>query len=197
MSGAGSASARPGSASLAGRGATTISARGREHSALASAVRGTAPAAAPARLPDGRHLPSVSERSIEIVREVIDAFNSGVIERILAVVHPEFEGVVPPQFSAEPDTYRGHDGIRRYLRTFVDAMDEIRFEPERFWEGGNAVVVTMRLSARGRLTSIPVEQRFAQVWTVRDGLAMSVCSYASLSEALEAAGLPADARASG
>jgi len=29
--------------------------------------------------------------------------------------HPDFVGVVPPELSAEPDTYRGHAGIRRYL----------------------------------------------------------------------------------
>lgn len=136
----------------------------------------------------------MAERNVEILREVIDAFNSGDVDHILTFVHRDFEGVVPPEFSAEPDTYRGHDGVRRYFRTFVDAMDEIRFEPERFWDAGDAVVVTMRLTARGRLTSIPVEQRFAQVWTVRDGRAMSARSYGSLSEALEAVGLASDAR---
>ena len=75
------------------------------------------------------------------------------MERILAFIHPEFEGSVPPEFSAEPDTYRGHDGIRRYFRTFQDAMEEVRFQPERFWDAGDAVVVEMRLTARGRQTS--------------------------------------------
>jgi len=111
------------------------------------------------------------------------------MERILAFIHPEFEGSVPPEFSAEPDTYRGHDGIRRYFRTFQDAMEEVRFQPERFWDAGDAVVVEMRLTARGRQTSIPVEQRFAQVWTVRDSQATAVTTHATLSAALTEAGL--------
>ena len=125
---------------------------------------------------------------MQILRETLAAFNSGDLERILHFVHPEFEGVVPPEYSAEPDTYRGHEGIRRYFRTFEEVMEEVRFEPERFWQGGDAVAVTMRLTAKGRQTSIPVEQRFAQVWRLRDGRVVGVQSYVSVSEALEIAG---------
>src|SRR5438445_2497543 len=129
------------------------------------------------------------ERDVEILRAAFQAFSDGDIERILQFTHPEFEGVVPPELSAEPDTYRGHDGVRRYFATFTDAMDDVRFEPERFWDAGDAVVVAMRMTAKGRLTSIPVEQRFAQICTVRDGRAKSVRTFAALSEALEVAGL--------
>jgi ketosteroid isomerase-like protein len=131
----------------------------------------------------------MSADNIETLRRGLEAFSSGDIERILAFVHPDFVGTVPPQFSTEPDTYRGHDGIRRYFRSFDEAMDEVRFEPERFWDAGDSVVVTMRLRARGKQTAIPVEQRFAQVWTLRDGRAIGVDVYASLDEAFTAAGL--------
>jgi ketosteroid isomerase-like protein len=130
----------------------------------------------------------MSERNIQVLRETLAAFNSGDLERILDFVHPQFEGVVPPEFSAEPDTYRGHEGIRRYFRTFEEVMEEVRFEPERFWQAGDAVAVTMRLTAKGRQTSIPVEQRLAQVWRLRDGRVVGVQSYVSVSEAVEIAG---------
>jgi ketosteroid isomerase-like protein len=132
-------------------------------------------------------------RNIHALKEGLESWNTGDIDRILAFVHPDFEGTVPPEFSAEPDTYRGHDGIRRYFRTFDDAMEDVRFHPEQFWEAGDSVVVTMRLTAKGRQTSIPVEQRFAQVWTLRDDKALSVSTHATLAEALTAAGLPPDA----
>jgi ketosteroid isomerase-like protein len=135
----------------------------------------------------------MSQQTINILKEGLAAFNSGDVQRILAFVHPDFEGSVPPEFSAEPDTYRGHEGILRYFRTFDDAMQQVRFQPEQFWDAGDAVVVTMRLTAKGRQTSILVEQRFAQVWTVRDGKAASVTTHATLSEALTAAGLRPDA----
>ncbi len=131
----------------------------------------------------------MSAENVEIVRAGFEAFNSGGIARILAFAHPDFEAIVPPELSAEPDTYRGHDGIRRYFESFQDAMDEIRFEPEQFWEVGSSVVADVRISAKGRQTAIPVVQRIAQVWRIRDGRALSVHSYVSLAEALEAVGL--------
>lgn len=127
--------------------------------------------------------------NVEIVRRANAAFNSGDMERILALMDPEFETAVGPELSPEPDTYRGHDGIRRYFDSFRDAMDQIRFDPASFREVGASVVVAVRLSAKGRSTGILVEQHLGQVWTIRDGKALRVRSYGSYPEALEAAGL--------
>jgi ketosteroid isomerase-like protein len=131
----------------------------------------------------------MSQEPVETVREIFDAFNSGDIERIIAFMDPDVEAEVPSELSAEPDTYRGHEGMRRYFESFEDALDEIRFKPERFWHMGESVVVDARLLAKGRLTAIAVEQRHAQVWAIRDGKALRVRAYASLSDALESVGL--------
>ena len=133
--------------------------------------------------------------NIAVLREGFDAMNSGDEERILAFAHPDFETVVPPEFSTEPDTYRGHDGIRHYFELFDDAMEDVRFEAERLWEAGDAVVAIVRLAARGKQTGIPVEQRSAQVWTIRDGRALRAQTFSKLAEAFAAVGLdpPPDA----
>jgi ketosteroid isomerase-like protein len=131
----------------------------------------------------------MSTENIDALREVLEAFNSGDIERIVGLLHPDFEADVPPALSPEPDTYRGHDGARRYFESFWETMDAIRFRPERFWDAGESVVVAMRLTAKGRRTAIAVEQRFAQVWSFRDGKATRARTYASDAEALKAAGL--------
>jgi ketosteroid isomerase-like protein len=131
----------------------------------------------------------MSQANVELVRRGFEAFNSEDIERILAFAHPDFEAVVPPELSAEPDTYRGHDGLRHYFESFQDAMAEVRFHPEQFWDAGESVVVVVQLTARGRQTEILVEQRIAQVWSIRAAKALRVQTYPMLSEALEAAGL--------
>ena len=131
----------------------------------------------------------MAQENVEVVRQINASFNSGDIERMLTFIHSDFEAAVPPTFSAEPDIYRGHDGMRRYFDSFHEAMDDICFHQEDAREVGSFVVVAVRLSAKGRTTGIPVEQRLAQVWTVRDGKALQVQSYASLPEALQAAGL--------
>lgn len=131
----------------------------------------------------------MSEQNVNTLRRGLEAFNSEDIERILTFVDPEFEAVVPSELSAEPDSYLGHDGIRRYFQTFQDVMDEIRFEPERFWDVGELVVADVRVTAKGKKTAIAVEQRTAQVWKIRHGKAIAVRAYASLPQALASAGL--------
>jgi ketosteroid isomerase-like protein len=134
-----------------------------------------------------------AQSNIELLLEGFDALSSGDEARILAFAHPEFETAVPPALSAEPDTYRGHEGIRHYFQLFDDAMEDVRFTAERCWEAGERVVVVMRLTARGKQTGILVEQRTAQVWTIRDGRALRAQTFTDLSEAFAAAGIDADA----
>jgi ketosteroid isomerase-like protein len=131
----------------------------------------------------------MSQENVELVERLVEAFNSEDIELVLSSTHPDFELDVPPELSAEPDIYRGEHGMRRYWESFQDAMDEIRIEPERLFDAGDAVVLAMHLTAKGRRTGIAVEQQTAGVWTIRDGKVMSIRAHASLSEALHAVGL--------
>jgi ketosteroid isomerase-like protein len=129
-----------------------------------------------------------AEQNVEVVRRVNAAFNSGDMGRILALMDPDFETTVGPDLSPEPDTYRGHDGIRRYFDSFREAMSEIRFDADRFREADGRVIVAVRLRARGRFTGIAVEQRLGQVWTISGGKALRLSSYPSYRAALRAAG---------
>jgi ketosteroid isomerase-like protein len=131
----------------------------------------------------------MSFENVELVRRGFEAFNSGDIDRILAFTGADIEIEVPPGLSAEPDTYRGHEGVRRYFQSFDEAMDEVRFQADRSWDAGEAVVIDARVSARGKQTAIPVEQRVAQVWTIRGGSVIRIRAYAALLEALESVGL--------
>jgi len=131
----------------------------------------------------------MSQENVELVEQLVKAFNSEDIELLLSSTHPDFELDVPPELSAEPDIYRGEDGMRRYWESFQDAMAEIRIHLDRLCDAGEAVVLAMRLTAKGRRTGIAVEQRTAAVWTIRDGKVTRIRAYASLSEALQAVGL--------
>jgi ketosteroid isomerase-like protein len=131
----------------------------------------------------------VSSDNVEALREGFAAINSGDLERILAFADADFEAEVPPELSAEPDTYRGHAGLRRYFDSFVAVMDDIRFEAERVWDAGDKLVADVRVTAKGKATGIAVEQRVAQVWTIRDRKALRVRAYPTLSEAFESVGL--------
>jgi len=123
-----------------------------------------------------------------VVRRGFEALREGGVEALIDLVDPEFEFTTPASMSAEPDTYRGHDGLRRYFASFYDAMEEIRFEPQDFIAVGERVVVPYKLTARGRTTGIEAEQHAVFVWQVRDGIAVGLELHPDLEEALAAAG---------
>ena len=129
----------------------------------------------------------MSEANVSLVRQLIEAFNSEDIDRVLALAHSDVEIEISPDVSAEPDIYRGHEGMRRYFESFRDAMVDIHFEAERIWEIGTTVVVALLLTARGRQTAIAVEQHSAGVWTFSDDKLIGIHAYASPEDALQAA----------
>jgi ketosteroid isomerase-like protein len=131
----------------------------------------------------------VSQENVEIVRQIFEAINSEDIDLILSLTHSDFALEAPPEVSAEGDTYRGADGMRRYWESFQDAMDEIRFQAERLWDSDQGVVVELRVTAKGRHTAIPVEQRSVGVWGICDRTLISVDVYPSLAAAFKAVGL--------
>ena len=79
--------------------------------------------------------------------------------------------------------------MARYAAMLRDTWSEWRFEPERFIEAGDRVVVFQRVVATGRASGAPIELTSTQVVTVRDGRMTSSCVYRDRAEALKAAGL--------
>jgi ketosteroid isomerase-like protein len=131
----------------------------------------------------------MSAENVELLRAMLDAYNEGGVEAMLPYIDPAFEVTVPPSLSVEPDTYRGHKGMRHYFESFADVMDEVRFDADAFVDAGDRVVATTRLTARARETGLEVEQLVFQIWTVRDGRAVRAEVYPTKAEALHAAGL--------
>src|SRR5439155_9803151 len=102
------------------------------------------------------------------LRAAYEAYNRRGVEAVFELIDPDFEAETAPELSAEPDVYRGYEGIRRYFSSFEEVMEGIRFEPEEFIDAGDRIVVPFRLSAIGRGTGIRVEQRAFGVWTMRN-----------------------------
>jgi ketosteroid isomerase-like protein len=126
----------------------------------------------------------MSAGDIARVKEGFAAFAEHGVEGLVPYMHPEFVGTVPPEFSAEPDTYTGHDGVRRYFALWADAVEDFNFAPEEFIECDGAVVATMRLTGRGRGSGLPFDWPVIVRITLRDGLLTSMVPYPTVEEAL-------------
>jgi ketosteroid isomerase-like protein len=62
-------------------------------------------------------------------------------------------------------------------------------EPEEFVESGDQVVVVVKARMRPRGSGAEIERRNGNLWTIRDGMVVSMRVFAKPEEALEAAGL--------
>jgi ketosteroid isomerase-like protein len=131
--------------------------------------------------------PSAAD-NVELVRRGFEAMSEGGVEGMLPFVHAEFEVTTPASLAAEPDTYRGHEGVRRWFDSFYDAVDEIGFEAHDYRAVGEKVVVPFTMRVRGRSTGIEAEQSAVQVWEIRDDKAFRMEIFATVEEAMEALG---------
>lgn len=125
--------------------------------------------------------------NLQLARDGFEALQDGDVEALLPFVHPEFELTTPPNMAAEPDTYRGEEGVRRYFSSFYEAMDRVWFEADDFIEVGDRVVIPTTLHTRGRTTGIETEQRVVQVWELKDELAFRIEVYPTVEQAMDAA----------
>jgi ketosteroid isomerase-like protein len=128
----------------------------------------------------------MSQENVEIMRRAYAALAEQGVEAVVAFADPEFEATTPSSLASEPDTYRGHEGVRRWLGSFGDAMEGVYLEAQEFTSVGDKVLVDTRLHARGRTTGIDTEQRAFVVWTLREGLVTRAETFAERGQALEA-----------
>ncbi len=125
-----------------------------------------------------------------VVREMLDTLNDEGVEAALPWFAEDFHGVVPPELSAEPDSYDGHDGVRHYFDSFYEIVSDLRFDAEELVEvGPDAVAGRGLITGTGRESGIPIEMRVPILMRLRDGKVVEMAGYTDWDEAV-AAGSP-------
>jgi uncharacterized protein len=131
----------------------------------------------------------MSEVNVEIVRRLIEAWNSNEPDGAIAIVDP---GVVidATRRRVNPKTYTGMQGMRRMLADRDEVWGEFRMEPDEVRDAGDRVVAIGRWVGKGKGSGIEVQQPVADVFTLHDGRVMRLeLGFTDRAEALEAAGL--------
>jgi ketosteroid isomerase-like protein len=103
--------------------------------------------------------------------------------------HPDLIWDVSRLGWPDQQVYTGLEEAARFNAEWADAWDDWELEVEEYLDAGERVVVIINQRGCSKATGVPVDMRFAQVWTLRDGRAILMQMYASVDEALEAAGL--------
>lgn len=134
----------------------------------------------------------MSHENAEIVRPVYEALNRRDWDAVFSATHPDFE--LPIRRMPETGTYRGRGQVQTFLEEAVAAFDNFVLEPDEFFEGGDHVVVFVKVRARIKGGGGDFGPQNGHLWTIRDGMILSLEMFPKPEEALEAAGLSEDAR---
>ena len=130
----------------------------------------------------------MSQENLEVVRRASEALNEGDIDALLAFCHDDFELDMSDRV-LNPETYRGHEGVRRFYAEVHDAWERYVWEPEELHDTGDLVVALVRARGRGRGSGLEVDRKAAMTWRLRDGRASELRFFRDREAALEAAGL--------
>ena len=125
----------------------------------------------------------VSRSKVEEVQRLFDLFAEGGIEPALVVIDPSVVIEIPPDMSAEPDSYHGHPGVRRYFEGFEGMIDEIRYEALELTPVGDVVLARVRISGRGASSGLDVALEPYVVHQLADGKVVRMRPYPDLESA--------------
>jgi ketosteroid isomerase-like protein len=76
--------------------------------------------------------------------------------------------------------------VRHYVEDWLSTFESVRLELEEPTEVGERVVAVVNGRARGRGSGLELDNRFCQVWTVRDGMAVAMEEHPTREHALAA-----------
>jgi ketosteroid isomerase-like protein len=130
----------------------------------------------------------MSEENVELALAVAAAWNRGDHEAFLALWAEEAE-FYPLRAQLEGRSYRGHDGLERFMAEMREQWDEVRFESEESRHAGEQVVTIGRFRARGQASGIDINVPLGVLTRVRWGKIVYMRFFSEPAKALEAAGL--------
>ena len=128
----------------------------------------------------------MSRENVELLRRGFTALNHSDLEVFLATVHleVEFTSLIA---EAEGQTFRGHDGVRRWWQEVVLPLGGLHGEPEEIRDLGDSALARVVATYRPRGVEVP-----QTIWIIvryRDGMAIWWQFFRTQADALEAAGL--------
>jgi ketosteroid isomerase-like protein len=134
----------------------------------------------------------MSQKNVEIVRRVLDAWNRRDLKTILGLSDPEADFVNSPS-AVEPGTRHGFDEGAAVLRAQWEILLDARQEIDRIYDRGDEIIVLGRVSRRMPGSDSRIEDRVLNSFKVRDGKCtrFQVLGFGAteVREALEAVGL--------
>jgi uncharacterized protein len=134
----------------------------------------------------------MSQENVEIVRRGYERYAAGDFEGVTGLIAdeatlPDAGGLGIADSAA--GSRSGPQGFLRGAEEAREAFDDYVVEPKEFIDAGDAVIVPVRISGRGRGSGVKLDMDLVHRWVLRDGKAIRNEIHRTVAEALEAAGL--------
>ena len=129
----------------------------------------------------------MSQENVEVIQSIYASLARGDWDAAFRLADPDFE--VTFQRGPNAGTHRGRDTIQAIIKDQREAFDSWTIEVERVFERGDQVVMVVKSHLRPKGTDAEFEIRNGHIWTIREGVAVSLRGFPNPDEALEAAGL--------
>jgi ketosteroid isomerase-like protein len=120
-------------------------------------------------------------------------------ERVYAAINARDRGAIKALSAPDivvvttVEAYRGAEALLEWLDEGDDAFDDFTVELLEVEELAGHVVASLRQRGRGKASGAEVDHRFTHVWTLRDGRAIRLQSFAHRDDAIHYAGRSARA----
>ena len=109
----------------------------------------------------------MSQENVEIVRRWWASLEAVELPFDLTDENVRIDNIEQPVVEG---AYHGHDGLRRWWQDFAEAFEDIHFEVLEYKAlNAQRVLTENRSQGHFRETGLPIDLRWASIFSVRDG----------------------------
>jgi ketosteroid isomerase-like protein len=132
----------------------------------------------------------MSRENVEAIKAAFAALNRDGVDGLLSLLTDDVDWRAMEGAPDDHGPIHGKEAMRAYVQDWFDMFDDVRWEPVKLIDaGGDQVVALVRLTGRAKLSGAETDMTYAVVHTIRDGKGAVGREYATLGQALEAAGI--------
>jgi ketosteroid isomerase-like protein len=132
----------------------------------------------------------MSEENVGLVRQAYEAWNRGDLEWLLNHITPASEFRTARAFPDVEAAYRGQEGFTQFWNAIREPWETFLIEVERLEPvSDDRVLALFWFHGLGR-QGVEVTSKFAQLFTLAEGMVKQQVGFGDCDQALEAVGLP-------
>ena len=131
----------------------------------------------------------MSQESVQMARELIEAWNRRDIDALLAASAPDVEWTPAGPAAVESSVYRGREEIAHGFESTWQGWEEFRLDESEIRDLGQSALWLGRATVRGAASHVRLDQEWAVLIAFTDRAVTSLRAFPASRDGLAAVGL--------